>query len=447
MTELFLRLFVRDYRNTADPTVRHRYGMLGSIFGLVTNLLLFVGKFTIGILLGFFSVVADSFNSLSDFGNNVLAVFGFRIAKREPDKEHPFGYQRIEYVISLVISCVIIGLGFVMLYQSGRDLYAFSMAMVETGHPPVEETLTYTRFVISLTILSIALFTKVVQSILYRGLAKRINSMPFRTLGIDALNDTVSTIVVIIGLVVSWNTSFKVDGFFTLAVALLIVVSGIRIMKESTDVLLGHPADKTFINKLIAMISKHPDVLGMHDLTMHYYGDIVYANIHIEVDARRDIMASHQLCDAIEREAETKYGINLNVAMDPVLVNDPVTEKYRDLVEKALQDYKQPISLHDFRVLSEPNAVNIIFDLVVPPELDTVKGHQNVSLHIQKYTDNAYGKPTHLVIDYDDNIEDFLAGTSAEIPEASHAPGPEAGPLSEDSSAKDKGVSDSKDGE
>jgi cation diffusion facilitator family transporter len=417
VTELLLRLFVKDYRNTSDPAVRHSYGMLGALFGLITNFLLFAAKMTIGILLGLFSIVADSVNSLSDFGNNVLVLFGFQIAKKEPDREHPFGYQRMEYVLSLVTSCVIIALGVVMLYQGGMDLSSFIRSIQETGHPASEHSLSYREFVVSVSILSGAIFVKILQSVLYRGLSKRIDSLPLRALATDAINDTLSTLLVIVGLIISWNTHYSIDCFFTLAVAFLILFSGGRIMKEAIDILLGHPADKDLVNRIIAMISKHPGVLGMHDLTMHYYGNIIYANIHVEVDAKADIMKSHQLCDAIEREAEQKMGMNLNVAMDPILVNDPETEKYKDLVEDALHDYGKSISLHDFRVLQEPSAVNIIFDLVVPPDLDTPKGHKDVNDFIQRYTFNHYGKPTHLVIDYDDTVEDFLAGTSAEKPE------------------------------
>jgi cation diffusion facilitator family transporter len=418
MTNLLLRLFVKDYRNTSDPQVRKRYGLLGSFFGLITNFLLFLVKIVIGVLFHLYSIIADSVNNLSDFGNNFLSIFGFKISAKEADADHPFGHQRMEYVISLVISCVIIALGVVMLYQGILDLVAFIQSIQSTGHPVVDDSFVgdsrYAAYVVTLTLLAVAVFTKVLQSLLYRSLGKRIHSMQLIALSKDSLNDVISTTLVIVGVIISWYTGYKVDCFFTISVAVLVILSGIGIMKEAVNILLGQKPDKELVNQLINLVMSQKGVLGMHDLTMHYYGNIIFAVVHVEVDSSQDIMKSHEICDVIEREAEGKLGIHLTVHMDPVLVNDPDTDKYRAAVEEALKAFRVPISMHDFRILTAPSYVNVIFDLVLPKELDNDDGHQEIRLFIQKYTDNRYGKPTYLVINFDNELTDFLSGTRAE---------------------------------
>lgn len=406
MVHLLLRLFVKNHENVKDPKVREKYGLLGSFFGLITNFLLFLGKIVIGILMGLYSIIADSVNNLSDFGNNALSIFGIKISGKKPDKEHPFGHQRMEYVISLVISCVIIALGVVMLYQGITDLIDFARSMIDTGKPLTSE-IGYVEYVVTLSLLSAAIFVKVLQSLLYRSLGKRISSLQLLALAKDALNDVISTTTVIIGVVITYFTTYNVDWAFTIFVAILVIISGIGILKQAANILLGEKPDKECIQKLVDLIVSHDGVLGIHDLTMHSYGQSIFAVIHVEVDAKVDVMLSHALCDEIERDVQKKLKIYLTIHMDPILVDDPDTELYRKEVQKALSEYPLPLSMHDFRILSAPDFVNLIFDLVIPPELDNDKGKKEITAFLQEHVDGK-GKRIYLVIDFDDSISDFL---------------------------------------
>lgn len=414
MTELLLKLFVKDYKNVESTEVRKQYGLLGSFFGLITNFIVFAAKIVIGAMLGLYSIIADSVNNLSDFGNNFLTIFGYKIYAKKADDEHPFGHQRMEYVISLVISCVVIALGVVMVYQGILDTIQFIKSMQQTGHPIIDDTFTYTSYIVTLCILSAAIFIKVMQGLVYRNLGKRINSLPMVAMFQDSRNDVIATSLVVVGVVVTWFTGYSVDCFFTIAIGILVIISGIGIMKDAINVLLGEKPDEELVKKLVALVSSHKDVYGMHDLTMHCYGSVIFAVLHLEVDAKTDVMVSHELCDTVEREAKAKLNINLTVHMDPILVNDPDTDKYKKAVEEALATYKEHISMHDFRILSAPSYVNIIFDLVLPTNLDNGLGRKQVRDEILKHTNNRYGKPTYLVIHYDDYITDFLQGTTAE---------------------------------
>ena len=413
MTEILLKLFVKDYRNVQDAKVREKYGLLGSFFGLITNLILFVGKIVIGAMMGLFSIIADSVNNLSDFGNNALSIFGIKVAGKKPDLKHPFGHQRMEYIISLVISCVIIALGGVMLYQGIMDLVAFVESMQADGTPVLSE-IGYHEYVITLSILSAAIFVKVLQSLLYYSLGKRIDSIQLKALGRDALNDVISTITVIIGVIITYFTDFNVDFAFTIFVSIMVIVSGIGILRQSADILIGEKPSKEKIQNLVHLILSHTEVLGIHDLTMHTYGQVIFAVIHVEVDAKEDVMKSHALCDGIEREVQKKLGINLTIHMDPILVDDPDTAKYRKAVETALKAFPKTLSMHDFRILSAPNYVNLIFDLVVPPEIDDEKGHEKIESYLKEKVTGFDGKTPYFVINFDDSISDFLYDTGEE---------------------------------
>ncbi len=413
MTELLLKLFVKDYKDVKNPKVRERYGLLGSIFGLVTNLILFLGKIIIGIMLHLFSIISDSVNNLSDFANNGLSIFGFRISGKKADKEHPFGHQRMEYVMSLIIACVIIALGFIMVYQGIVDLVEFCSSCIDTGHPPTG-SIGYTEYVATLSVLSIAILLKVLQSYLYFNLGKRIDSVQLNGLGRDALNDCISTSTVIIGLVISWFTSYDVDCFFTIFVAGLVIVSGFQFLLQSVDLLIGKRPDDSLIKEMIKIATEKEGVKGIHDLMIHSYGSTIFAVMHVEVDAREDVMNSHMLCDNLEREVREKLGIQLTVHMDPILIDDPETEQYKQAVEDALATLPVHVPMHDFRIVSSPEFVNLIFDLVTPEEYDSDEGREELKKTILDYVDNKYGKRVYLVIGFDNYLTDFLYGTSAE---------------------------------
>ena len=413
MTNLLLKLFVKDYRNTKDVKVREKYGLLGSFFGLITNFLLFLAKIIIGLMMNLFSIVADSVNNLSDFGNNGLSILGFKVSSKKADSDHPFGHQRMEYIISLVISCVIIALGFVMFYQGIVDLIAFINSMMEFHHPVIQE-LSNIEFIATIVILALAVLAKVAQASLYFSLAKRIDSLQLKAVGRDSLNDVIGTTLVIVGVLITKFTTYSVDCFFTLVVAGLVIYSGIGILKQAADILIGKKADKEIIVALINLIKSHKGALGIHDLTMHYYGNNIFAVIHVEVAASKNILESHSLCDDIEKEAYEKLHIHLTIHMDPVLLNDPDTEKYKNEVSLAIKKLPYPITFHDFRIVSGVEHVNLVFDVVMPSEHDDEKGRKEVYDTILKECDMKYGKKVYPVINFDDSSTDFLYGTEVE---------------------------------
>ncbi len=413
MGKLLLKLFVKDYKNVKDPLVQKKYGFVASLFGLITNFILFVSKIIVGIMLGLFSLVSDSINNLSDFGNNLLSVFGVKVTFKPADKEHPYGHQRTEYIISLIIGCVIIALGAVMAYQGVTDLIEFFKSVAEKGRPLTRE-FSYTMYVASLTLLALAILIKVVQSSIYFSYGKRISSQQLRALGKDALNDCISTSLVIVGILISYFTGFDVDCFFTLFVAVLVTISGIGIIKEAANSLVGEKPSQELIDSLVALLLKHKGVLGIHDLELHTYGKVIFGVIHVEVDAKEDVMLSHELCDQLEKEVDSLLHIHLTVHMDPVMVNDPDTDKYKALLEEFISKTNKDIHYHDFRIISGKENVNLVFDMILPEELDNETGRKKFKEGFRLFINDRYGKKVHVVINYDDAVTDFLSGTKAE---------------------------------
>ncbi len=416
MTKLLLRLFVKDYKRTDREDVREKYGLVGSFFGLITNFVLFLAKIIIGVFRKRTSILADAINNLSDFGNNFLSIFGFKVSAKKADKEHPFGHQRREYIISLIISCVIIALGVLMAYQSIVDGIDFVKTLRNTGKPTVDKTFLKSdgskdraKLTATLSILILAIIIKLSQSWLYHSLGKRINSLQLKALSKDSRNDSISTLTVIAGVLVTWFTSYNVDCFFTLAVAVLIIISGIGIRKAATGLLLGEEPGKDVIEKMVNRILAHKGALGVHDLTRHCYGKVIFAVIHVEVDASVPVRKSHERIDDIEREVQKNRGIYLTIHRDPVMVHDPETDKYHKAVEEALQKYRYPIRRHDFRIVSAEKFVNLVFDVVRPNEIDNDEGRKALTEYLDRNVDGRFGKKTYFVINFDDSIRDFLS--------------------------------------
>lgn len=414
MTELLLKLFVKDYKNVESVKVREKYGLLGSFYGLITNFVLFLAKIVIGIMLGLYSIVTDSVNNLSDFGNNFISIVGVKASSKKADKEHPYGHQRVEYILSLIISCIIIGLSMVMMYQGIMDMIQFVQSIMTNG-TPLKENLSYTMYVVSLCILSFSILAKLSQALVYFSLGKRIDSMPLKALGKDSRNDVITTLFVISGIIITWFTKYNVDCFFTMVVAIFVALSGIGIMKEAISALIGEEPDKSLVEKLINLIKSHKDVIGIHDLSLHYYGRVIYGVIHVEVDDKVDINLSHQLVDHIEREVLKELHVHLTIHMDPVTLNNQEIIDIKDCLYKALNAYcGEKILMHDFHLYRQDDKETLEFELVVPDKLDIEKEQERIRDYLFEELKKKFDKEYELDIIFDNQVQDFLYGTDAE---------------------------------
>ena len=352
MTELLIRLFVRDYRNMDRPEVRERYGKFSGIVGIVSNLLLFVMKAVTGFVTGSISIVADAVNNLSDSASSVITLVGFKLSGKPADQEHPYGHARIEYISGLIVSFLILLLGVQLLQESAGKIFAPE----EAAFSPV-----------AVVVLVVSCLIKTWQCLFYRKVGRRISSPTIEATAADSRSDVFSTLAVLLGLVISRLTGFNLDGYMGVAVALLILWTGVKVVKETSDPLLGTAPAREVVDDIYRTILSYDGILGLHDLNVHMYGEgRTFASVHCEVDAHEDILASHDLVDNIERDFLKQKNIHLVIHMDPIVVDDAPTNALREQVREVLRGISPEIPMHDFRVVWGKTHSNVLFDVCVP---------------------------------------------------------------------------------
>ncbi len=352
MVSLLSRIFISNYEDTTDSTVRQAYGMLCGFVGICFNILLFIGKFLAGTFSHSIAITADAFNNLSDAGSSIITLIGFKMAGQKPDPDHPFGHGRIEYISGLLVSVMILVMAFELLQTSIRKIL----------HP---EELTYSPLVI--VILLVSILVKCYMSFYNRKIGKKIDSAAMLATATDSLSDTLSTTVVLIATLVSHFTGLAIDGYCGVLVGLFICYAGLSAAKDTVSPLLGQAPDPGFVQKINDIVMAHEGVIGIHDLIVHNYGPgRILISLHAEVPADGDILTMHDMIDLIEHELRDTLHCNAVIHMDPVCIDDEETNHLKALVSGYLAEIDPVITMHDFRIVKGPTHTNIIFDMVVP---------------------------------------------------------------------------------
>ena len=352
MIELLVKTFVKDYQNTEEAKVRTAYGVLASLVGIVCNLLLFGGKLVVGLVLHSVSVMADAFNNLSDAASSVIGFIGVKMAEKPADEEHPFGHGRIEYIAALIVSFLVIEVGFTF----------FKNAIAKIRTP---EELSFN--LISMGILLASVAVKLWLSFFNKKLGKRINSTVMQATATDALGDVVTTLATMGSILFFYFTKINIDGYVGLAVSLLVMWAGVGIAKDTLEPLIGQSVDPKLYREISEFVESYDGILGSHDLIVHNYGPTKsLASIHAEVPNNVDIETSHEIIDRIERDAAKKLGIFLVIHMDPVETADAQVAEVKAEVQEVLHQMDERLSLHDFRMVDGEKWINLIFDVVVP---------------------------------------------------------------------------------
>ena len=352
MTDLILRIFVRDHKNTEDPAVRDKCGRVAGAVGIVTNFLLFLMKIIVGTVFHSVSVTADAVNNLTDSGSSVVTLIGFKMASKPADEKHPFGHARIEYLSGVIVSVIVIFLGL----QLG-------MSSIEKILTPEENALTP----VALVVLVISILAKLWQCLFYRKVGRMIKSESVEATSKDSRNDVIATSVVLLGAVITMLTGVNLDGYMGAAVALFIVFSGVQLTISTADPLLGQAPEGELVQTITEKMLSYPGIIGMHDLAVHNYGvGRCFASAHCEVDAKNDILVSHDLIDNIERDFSRDLGIHMVIHLDPVIVGDARTDALHCKVQSLVTALYPTVTIHDFRVIWGVTHSNIVFDAAVP---------------------------------------------------------------------------------
>lgn len=352
MLKLLAKVFIKDYKNIRDSNVRSAYGMLCAIMGIISNLLICVCKIVVGAISGAISIVADGINSLTDGGSSIITLIGFKVANKPADKKHPFGHERIEYINGLIVSLIILVIGVLLAKDS-----------IEKMINP--QAIDLSVFWIMVIVLGVSILVKIWQSVFYNNCAKLIDSPALAATSKDSFADILSTSVVLVGIICAKIWNIKIDGYVGLAVALFICYNAIKLIIETTSPLIGEAPDKDFVSNIEKKILSYDGVLGLHDLVVHSYGKgKIFVSVHVEVDAKEDVLVSHDLVDNIEHDFLLD-NINVVIHMDPILIDDPETNKLKALVATIIEGIDKNLSFHDFRVVHGPTHTNILFDVVV----------------------------------------------------------------------------------
>lgn len=349
-----VRRFIKNYQDTKDANVRTNVGKLSGIVGIFSNLFLFVIKFMIGTIVHSVSIQADGVNNLTDAGSNIISILSFHLANKPADKDHPFGHERTETIASLFVGILILVLGF----ETAKE------SISKVIHPGSIDFR-----IASVIILLISIIVKFWMYAYNKKLSKTYDSSLLEATALDSISDVCGTTAVLVSTLLSPVLHFNPDGYMGIVVSGIILYGAYGLLRDMINSLIGEAPDPELVHNIVDRIMAHPAILGVHDMMLHNYGpNKIFASAHVEVDSSKDIFETHDHIDNIEREVKENMNIDLVLHMDPVKVNDPETELYRAKVVKAIHQIDPKWGFHDFRIVSGPTHVNLVFDLVIPFE-------------------------------------------------------------------------------
>lgn len=356
MTELLSKIFIKNYKDYKNPTVRKKYGTMSSGVGIATNMLLAIIKLFAGLLASSMAIIADGFNNLSDAGSSLITLISFKLSAKPADKEHPFGHARFEYIASMIVSFLILLVGF--------ELFAGSFEIV-LGLAESEKTIINE---ITFVILAISIVLKLWLGIFYRKIGKRIDSKIIMATSTDSLTDSISTGAVLVSSIIIKLTGFVLlDAIVGIGVSVIIIVAGIKILNETKNALLGEAPVQEIVDDIQKIVESYPEIIGMHDLLVHNYGPGRFiASFHAEVDGKKDIYMLHDMIDNAEREVKEKLGIDCTIHLDPIVTDDEDVNRLKAFINEVMCELGFNYHIHDFRVVIGNTHTNLIFDVVLP---------------------------------------------------------------------------------
>ena len=350
-SNLLVKTFIKDNENIENEDVRNKYGYLGGIVGIIANLILFIVKLSVGILSSSIAITADAFNNLSDMASSVITIVGFKLASIPPDKEHPFGHGRLEYISALIVAFMVMLVGI-----------QFIRSSIDRILNPVPITFEIIPFIL----LFISILVKVWLSKFNKFMGNKINSSALKAASVDAMGDVFTSSTVLISFLAAKFTSLPIDGYAGVLVSLAILYAGYSLIKETISPLLGEAPDPELVKKINEAILSYEHVHGVHDLIIHNYGvGRSIASVHVEIPADIDIMTIHDIIDVAEREISEKFKTHLVIHMDPICIETEEVAYIRSEVEKIIKYNPIIKSMHDFRVVGHGDSQNLVFDVVV----------------------------------------------------------------------------------
>lgn len=378
MTDILVRLFIKNKDNVLDPKVRSAYGVLSGTVGIMCNIILSIIKLFAGIITSSISITADAFNNLSDAGSSIITLIGFKLAGKPADSEHPYGHGRYEYLTGLAIAAVIIVMGFELLKSAvGKILH------------PTDINFT----AVSAAILVVSVIVKLWMCFFNRKLGKKLDASAMLATASDSLNDCIATSAVLAALIVERFTGVNIDGYAGVVVALFVLRAGKEAAADTIRPLLGQAPDPVLVHNIERQVLSHSAIIGIHDMTVHDYGPgRIFVSLHAEIPCDMDIMKAHDVIDAAESEVREKCGCDISIHMDPIAVNDEKTNSLKAMVTDIVKRLDTRLGIHDFRITDGPLRTNLIFDIVLPFEFKMSDDEvvKYINEEIKKVNDRYY---------------------------------------------------------
>jgi len=355
MIKFLIKKFIKNFEDVSDKNVREKYGILSGVLGILCNLFLFSLKLTIGLIMNSIAIVSDAFNNLSDMASSVVTIISSKMSNRQPDREHPYGHGRIEYISTMIVSFIIMLVGFELLKTSFDKIL----------NPEVLQF----NFIL-VFILSVSVLVKVWMYSYNKFIGNKIDSSVMKTTAIDSLNDCIATGAVIISVLIGRFIPLPVDGIMGVLVSGLIIYAGINVAREIMGRLIGEPPAKELIKDITEFVMAADGIVGVHDFMAHDYGPgAIIASLHAEVPDDINIVKIHEIIDELEKNILDKFGVLIVIHMDPISLNCEKTNKARDMVKTIVSEINPEFSIHDFRMVDGENNINLIFDIVLPIEM------------------------------------------------------------------------------
>ncbi len=346
--------FISNHEKVEDADVRQRYGSVFSLFSILCNIIMVVFKLIVSYITNFVSIRADALNNLSDVGANIATLFGFKLSNKHPDADHPYGHGRMEYISGMIVSFLILLMGF----EAAKESLFKIFNPQETSYSSV-----------ALLVLIVSICIKLVMADMNRKAGKEIDSETLLAAGQDSLNDSLMTGTTLVCLLIYRFTSINVDAYIGLLSSLMVLKSGIEIFKDVMDTILGKAPDHQLLKDIEKTICSHDEIIGIHDLMLHDYGPSNrFMSLHAEVDASKNIIDVHDTIDNIEKEILEKFKILTTIHMDPIDANDELVNELRAEVKSAVRSINEKFDIHDFRIVQGPTHTNMVFDVLLPAD-------------------------------------------------------------------------------
>ncbi len=343
-----------------------------SVISIISNIILAGFKAFVGLLANSIAIISDAINNLSDALSSIITIVGTKLANKPPDKKHPYGYGRIEYMSSLIVSAIVLYAGITALVESVKKIF----------HPEVAEYNT-----VALIIVISGIVIKFVLGIYVKRKGKEVNSDSLIASGLDAFNDAILSISVLASAIIYMVFNISLEAYVGAVLAIFIIKAGFELIKESVDNMLGVRVESNLAKAIKKEITKEKDIQGAYDLVLNDYGPDKYlGSVHIEVVDTLSVADIDKISRKITKIILEKYGVILHtIGVYSVNTKDKKVIEAKKEIQKIVFSYKGILQMHGFYLDEEDKSIS--FDIIIDFK---IKDREEIYKEIYEKVQNKY---------------------------------------------------------